>query len=204
MKTSTKTLLLLAAFVTVSHVAQAKNPRKNIGLYSVSLDAIISGNGFGTQYAPTAGIRFGERVIAFGGPTFCKTDWNNNGYIFGTRYLLLKESETYTRHLTLGVSLSAQRLTHACLSKSAIGREEMTMRRTNPEGTDYASLRYEGWEFTSGFTVAYRCDFGLAFQAGAGISYYDSQQTEHCVKTRTYRANSGMSLRLSAGIGWRF
>lgn len=201
MKTTTKFFLIASMILGL---CPAVNAGKPVRVNDISMNAIVSGNGFGLQYNPSLGFRLGERSVVYGGPTFCAADWNSTGYQFGVKYLVVKEQETYSNHFRLGITANAMHFHDACLSAATISREVLLSHNMNNEGADFSMLKYKGWEYSAGISFSYHTSFGLFVRTEVGAGWYNSEQKGSCAPVSTYRENHGMSLRLGAGIGWSF
>ncbi len=197
-------MIAAATLLLATQDTAARNGKPFIRINDISINSQLSGNGFGTQYAPSLGIRFGRRMVIEGGPRFVPVTWKNSGYQLGARYLLMRESESYNGHFHLSVFANAARFENQGLNRNAIEVEKKTaMSMRNDEAADFAGLRYNGWEYSAGIGFSYRFGFGLLIRSEAALSYYDTQQIT-CYDINAFRASDGVSLRLGAGIGWAF
>lgn len=205
MKTISTITILLLALLTASGTINANDTlqvKKKIALNDISCNGIISGDGFGMQYVPSIGIRFGKRTVICAGPMF-NPNWKNDGYVISTRYLLIRENESYSGHLILSINLSFERFNATSLSSAFVRNESLASDRMQTDGIPaFAKIRYSGWECASGFGLNYRLRCGMIFKTEVGFSYIDSYQKTPQIFT--IRQNHGMSLRLGAGIGWKF
>jgi opacity protein-like surface antigen len=204
MKKINLTLTLALAIAGMVHAGDTTFVQKKIALQSISLNGVVNGNGFGMQYVPMAGIRFGKNIILSGGPVFNSWDWKNTGYIVGTSYALVKESCSYSGHVSLSANFSIRRIEDAHLSESSIHCERQIASAMNGgEIPAFENLQYQGWEYSAGFRMNYRFRCGLLFRTGIGAAYTDVSQ-ENFPVIITSRQDKIVSLQLSAGIGWCF
>ena len=208
-----KSIFLLAALSANTLSATSITPAtttnttphvRKIHFNDISFNATVSGDGFGMQYAPSIGIRFGNRTILSGGPLFCATDWKNTGYLVGIGYLVMNEEESFKGHMRLSLHATMEQFSNQCLSSGTIRTEKRMVNTSQTEGMPaFEKMRFSGWEYAVGFAMSYQCRFGLFFKTEAGFAYYNSSDNSSSY-TATMRENRAGCLKLGAGMGWKF
>jgi hypothetical protein len=198
-----KLIFALSVCFGIIHATDTTFVQKKIALHSISMNTIVSGNGFGLQYVPMAGIRFGECITIAVGPMF-NTNWNKTGAMIRTGYLLVRENKSYGGHMSLSANFSLSRINSASLSASSVAYEKrVAAANQKSEFSSFENLRYSGWEYAAGFSMNYRFRCGLLFKTS--ISYALTETSQINIPTvSTSRENHIGSLQLGAGIGWKF
>jgi hypothetical protein len=205
----TKKFLLIAALASIGTLhatvvpATTAHHTGKIHLDQIAFNATVSGDGFGMQYVPSLGIRFGKRVVVSGGPVFCAEDWKNTGYSAGLRYYVLDNEESFKGHMRLSVQGSFEQYKNQCLGNSTIRSEKYAARSLEPTAkANLESLRFSGWECSAGFAMSYQFGFGLFLRTEAGLAYYNSESNVDCMQMM--RENHATCLKLGTAIGWKF
>lgn len=177
---------------------------QKIYLNDISIDGVINGNGFGMQYNPSMGIRFGKRTILKTGPLFNASDWKPTGYLLSVACLLVHENASYNGRTNLAANVTIGRYNNASLSSASILHEQrIASANHNKEIYNFENLSFSGWEFSAGLSVSYRMRCGFLLKSSAGAAYTNSNQLKS-TEIYTTRENHIVSLQLSVGIGWGF
>lgn len=207
MKTNLHFKILFLVLLLLSGGIQASDTlrhQRRISINDISCSGTISGDGFGIQYVPSIGIRFGERVIFSVGPMFSPMSWKNTGFVITSRVLLMRENESYNGHFSFSTNVSFEQFN--CIKLSAISamNESLAFNPSKRESTpDFKTMTYNGYELFAGFEVGYRFRCGMLFRSTAGFTYTDSHQNTS-PEIITVRDDHGMSLSLGVGLGWKF
>ena len=163
----------------------------------------MSGDGFGWKQNATAAVRFGKRISVFGGPVFYGKETKPSSGIFGAKYCLMREKESFCKHASIGAVFSAEKFSNVGLSTKCVQVETMgNQSKTNVESTLNA-LKFSGIEYSAGIDFIFRFEYGFIFHSEASLAYYSSDQ-QGASDFSTLRANNGFGLRLGAGIGMEF
>lgn len=198
----TAALFCLGLFSLIPSEAKAKKPF--FGIHSVGMNGLYSGNGLDAGYIPQLTFRMGERGLWSAGPRIGLTGKNFSGLSTEMSIALMTEDESYYGHVRLAVYLAGQYFQNSSLGRSTIRFEKrLDYSPENPVETDYASLRYRGYEAGTGIAFSYRFDFGLQVQSRVGIGYYSINQTKGETVMLAHETQS-VAMSVGAGLAWTF
>ena len=201
---SKKSIIGLLTMVVLTIGTHSLKATRLIGIESISINGIVTGNGFGLNYAPTLGIHVGPKFFFSGGPILGARNFNNMGTMLSANYILVPESESHSGNFFLSTNLTYTRINNAELNPKAMKNDKgLASSIARSEETNFNELRFSGWEISQGFNLNYHCDSGLLFRGGAALVYTDTQTK--CERGNCFaRENQTMVLQLSFGMGWRF
>jgi hypothetical protein len=181
---------------------KAQTKKSPFKFNEIMLNSFVSGNGFGLQQNPALGISAGKRFVIEGGPVFNKNFQKNTGILLSTKYMLVRDEESYNGHFRLSAVVSFQQMHNQTLTPDAVRCEQSTaFLMKNDEAAHFDELAYKGWELAAGFGCAYRFDFGMILRAEASVCYFSTLQQTH-VEISSFRDEKSSSLRIGFGIGW--
>jgi hypothetical protein len=196
-------IIFLAAIFLFSNRVFATPVFPHTVVDNVSINGVMSGDGFGWKQNATVGIRFGKRISVFGGPVFYGKEPKPSSSIFGAKYCLMREKESFCKHASMGAVFSVEQFKNVGLSTKCVEVETMgNQSKTDVSGV-LNSLEFSGMEYSAGIDFIYRFEYGFIFHSEASFAYYSSQQ-QAASEFYTLRSNNGFSLRLGAGIGMEF
>jgi hypothetical protein len=183
--------------------AFAQRIGRKITVGDVQVNGIMSGDGFGWKQNPSASLKFGKRISVFGGPVFYGKEKKPSSLLFGGRYCLMREKESFCGKVGMRAVVSAEHFVGVGLSQKFVEFEMMGNQNPLDMKSKLAQLQFIGWEYSVGVDFVYGLPFGFIFHSEASAAYYTSSQTNSS-SCFTLRDNEGFSLRLGAGVGYEF
>ena len=193
--------LLFVFLFVVPAVAQRMGKRIMVG--DVQVNGIMCGDGFGWKQNASASLKFGKRISVFGGPRFYGKEKKPSSSLFGARYCLMREKESFCGRVGMSAIVSAEHFVGVGLSEKFVEFEMMGHADPADSRSSLARVQFTGWEYSGGVDFVYGLAFGFVFHSEASIAYYTSTQINESIYNML-RGNEGFSLRLGAGVGYQF